>query len=325
MVRGTNPTPTLSDAPSPIDASLKNYFKERVQETLRTAAVDVRHDPSVGSPVPASIFEILSRPSNLVRASRAIATHLYNCQTGANPGGLVVVVDGQLDDARCVAILKLEREEALRLTQRNVRGHRTFDVQHLRDLMLGNKTRVFKAGLFPHVGAVSRLWGRVSDQQRSFMRAGEVADFFLTRFLGCSLAEEPDVVTKRNFEFFESFINTTVSDPERKARYELALLAEMEAPSPQFNPRGFAAYHFEREDEEAFLAEAAASGLSLDRFDKDVHLIAARVRQMVMQFANGLRLSGTRTSFEESVTIEAPAQGETNVNIRAPIEKFGRS
>jgi hypothetical protein len=61
-------------------------------------------------------------------------------------------------------VLKLEREQGARVELAVTSGGRTFSVQHLRDLMLTERTKVFKVGLFVQTGAdLASIDGAVCD------------------------------------------------------------------------------------------------------------------------------------------------------------------
>lgn len=158
--------------------------------------------------------------------SQEMARHLYLCQKGNSPEGLLTVCEVDVAGHRGLAVLKLEREQGARVELANTSGGRTFSVQHLRDLMLTERTKVFKVGLFVQTGAdLASIDGAVCDTQKSY--DGTVAHFFLEQFLGCRLREKPELTTKRFFEATERFINEQVTEPEKKAQYQVALLAEL--------------------------------------------------------------------------------------------------
>jgi len=48
------------------------------------------------------------------------------------------------------------------------------------------------------------------------------------------------VTTKRFFDATERFINDDVEDPQEKARYQVALVAEIQNARPSISPEGFA-------------------------------------------------------------------------------------
>jgi len=314
--------PVLSDVPSELDDDIRAYFQSRLTQTIQRAASGVEHDPATSSSVPAEIVGIFVRSADFVARSQALATHLFNAQTGANPGDLLVIGRAQWDADRAVVVLKLEREEAVRLDQKRVAGGMTFDMAHLRNLMLGNRTRVFKAALFGPATSVSNLRGFVSDTQGGYGHEGEVAHFFLSNFLGCRLTEAPDFTTKLFLDVLDELVNTRVSDPARKATYRIAAVAALQNKNSRLSPRVFAADHLRGKDEQAFLDLARQRKLSLSPFDKDLRLVGARVERMGVRFANGIDVTGTAQSFDESVDFARTKDGKDDMHIRGEITKF---
>ena len=66
------------------------------------------------------------------------------------------------------------------MQQSQLEGKSTFNLEHLRDLMLTQKTKVFTVGLFVQMGnTLESIDGAVSDNQRGYYPTTEVADFFL--------------------------------------------------------------------------------------------------------------------------------------------------
>ena len=82
----------FSDAPSELDASLRNFFRERTIRSLSRQAYEVQRDPDQGSPVPRHVLDLIAAPEKLVARSHEIARHLWASQTGVNPAGLLVVI-----------------------------------------------------------------------------------------------------------------------------------------------------------------------------------------------------------------------------------------
>src|SRR5947209_5454959 len=83
---------TLSEVECQLEVGIKNYLAERIKESLGRAASEVVFDPDLDSPVPALIERCLaSNDVNLVEVSSAMARHLYQCQTGVNNPGVLLV------------------------------------------------------------------------------------------------------------------------------------------------------------------------------------------------------------------------------------------
>ena len=82
---GSGDALTLSEVPSSLDQSLRNFFKERITRSLGKQAFEVEHDPASSSPVPQHVVEIIGDASKLVNSSQEIAKHLHASQTGLPP------------------------------------------------------------------------------------------------------------------------------------------------------------------------------------------------------------------------------------------------
>ena len=233
------PEPVLSNSVSKVDAGIRNYFREKIVGSLSEASYGVVFDSESDSPVPELCGEILAPRSNtFVAHSQDIARHLQNCQTASTSAGLLIVALATIGEKKSLVIMKLEKEAGVRLTQERDGDNVTFNLVHLKDLMLTQKTRVFKVGLFVNDG--DAISGVASDHQRSNTTSHEVATFFLKRFLGCELTESSEVSTKRFIELTQAFINEEIEDPKVQARYLIALHSELSSQEKSLKPKAFA-------------------------------------------------------------------------------------
>jgi len=311
------PDLVLSDLVSPLTSELRNFFAERIIHSL-ARGFDVIFDETSSSPVPELVTNALSSPPpDFVQTSRAMALHLFNIQSGVNSPGLLTVVDGHIDEKACLVILKLEREQGLRIQQeRNTEGERTFTLEHLRELMLTEGTRIFKAALFQNDGDDNvEIAGLVSDQQRGYLPQVEVANFFLTNFLGCALTEVASIATKKFFQTAQVYINDNIEDVSEKKKTEIALLTEMNSNNTQVDPRVFARNYLSVQHQAKFIEHLGREGVLIAPFDKDVELIANQIRSMVMEFNNGLSVSGT-THQMQSLEFREDGEGRSEAVIR---------
>lgn len=312
----------FSEVVSDIDQGLKNFFRERMIRSLSRQAYEVERDPGETSPVPGRVAAIVADGDALVDESQGIAKHLWACQTGVNPAGLLIVCTGAVEGQPALGILKLEREDAIRVEQTDQNGAKTFSIAHLRDLMLGKNTKVFKASLFVvRDGAADAIDGLVSDDQRGYDPHSEVAQFFLRRFLGCRLKTANDVATKAFFEISQEFINTKVDDDATKARYEVALLAQMNAPTATITPKTFADNHLDVDDRKPYRDFLAEQGAPTAAFDKDPRLVKNRITQMTLATQSGIRISGTSDAIQERVTVNPEGAEEPVIEVRDQLKK----
>jgi hypothetical protein len=244
--RDTGSSPTYSEVESPLDADLRMFFREKIIETVgSSSAFDVIFDTATSSPVPLFVRELFAGDgANFVELSKKIAKHLHDAQGGVSPGGLVTIIDCSLGVKPAVGILKLEKEEGVRLRETIQEGLRTFDVSYIRDLILTRKTKLFKVGFFyPPDDADAEPGGTVCDEQRGFNPKTEVAGFFLKEFLGCCLSEDPRISTKQFFLAAQEFFNHQIKDPVARTQAMTHLLSELTNQKAKVNIRDFARDH----------------------------------------------------------------------------------
>ncbi len=316
-------SPWLSDVPSAMTNELKLYFRARITESLNAQQFTVVYDPPVIhddgeaapavpkrklSPIPQLVIDYFeANTANLVEVSRKMAQHLYDMQGGSSSEGLLVVIDARVgsgkDAGACLVLLKLQDDPALLVTEGKTKdGKATMDVE-LHNVTLPRRAKVFKVAIFPRAASLSEVTATASDHQHDERSWGpEVADFFL-RYLGCRLRDTADRSTKAYVEAFEEFVNT-ISDEEKRTRYMLAGLSDLTSPSTDINPRQFADQFLEPEDADAFKAQIALPDGSLPIIPKDISLVEHKVRNVMAEFAGGLKLVGPKDAIQESLRQE---------------------
>ena len=286
--------PILSEIESPLDADLKLYLRERIVGSLMSSqAFDVVIDPIGTSPVPGLISHhtAAGAVADFVAISQHIARHLYSIQGGANPAGLLAIIDCSVASARGLAILKLEKEKGARINQEDVGGKKTYNIRIVRDLILTEKTKVFKVGIFFRTGEQPDGFdAAASDHQRGLFHRMEVADFFLKQFLGCKLTEEPEISTKRFFEVTEQFINEQVEDAVRRARYHNHLVSVLTSEQPTVSPRRFAEDFLRTSDRQKFLGFIESKQLPSTTFRVDTSLVKSRLEKVEYRFRDGVSI-----------------------------------
>lgn len=304
----TSPELILSNALSPLDDDLRRYFQARIAESLEKAAYPVVADPERTSPTPDLVYQhIRADTSRLIDTSQAMARHLFDAQQRVRSSpGLLVVATGAIDNGKCLAILKLQKQEGLNLQRIGFEGSETYSLEHLKRLMLTNDTRVFKVALFDsdEVGTVDDVKALISDKQRFSSPEKRMADFFLKTFLGCRLRDDPAQITNRFYVASESFVNDRVTDPEKCARYHRALLVELTSQATTVEPRTFANRYLDGEDQATFLAHLRAENVSVSQFPRDTTLIESRLREEEYVLGSGIRVRGRPVAFDEHAVIE---------------------
>ncbi len=305
--------PQLSDEDRAPDARIRNFFRERLSGSLNESGIDVVFDPSGNPTVKTGVTTLYATPSDLIAVSKGMAKHLFSVQNRQNTAGLLVVATGTIQNHAAVAILKLEHEEGIRVIEVSEKGVRTFNLEYLNSLVLTKRTKVFKVGLF-----VERkpAYARVSDEQFGRGAHRGVAEFFLREFLGCKYATAPEVQTDEFLKSAQLFINEDITDPEKRARYEQALLAELNSKDDGIRPRQFANRHIDTAIErKQFIDRVSTRGLPTDLIPKSLALIGSTIKRIQMTFENGTTISAHPELFGEQIKVTKIDNGRTRVEM----------
>ena len=283
-VRDEVPPPVrLSNATIQMDEPQRLYFQQRLRADLAKDAREVVENTEHQQDVPTWVRAYLEEEDDdLVALSQRLAIKLREVQTGASSDGLVLVASAEWNGQRALMVAKVELVRGVRAEPEEHDGVVNFTVSLLDDLVFGETSRVFKVGVFSNEDlADDRLLGWAIDRQKA---GPELAGFFLHEYLGCEYAARPNVITKQYFEEAETWINN-LDDDEKKAEYEVALLADMQSGRSEVKPRLFARDHIREEDRSDFLA-ALSPTLNRQGFAKDTSMVP--IKRMKVATAKGV-------------------------------------
>ncbi len=307
----------LSEVESPLTQDLDNFFCERVGTSLASAAFEVEVDPHSHSPMPGLILDhMCEQKAGFVGMSQEMAKHLYRSSTGVNPAGLLIVIQASVVDVRALAILKLEKEVGVRAQQYTIEGKATFNIQHIHDLMLTERTKVFKVGLFVQEGeGLETIRGKVSDKQRGLRPRTEVAEYFLKDFLGCRLRQAPEVVTSHFFQTSQAFFEEQVEDAATKARYQIGLIATLGDQEAVVRPREFATRHLDTRDRRRYLDALEAAQVPTTEFYKENNLISNQLKKIQWAFESGVILLAPPETIENGRNLSISSLGDDRTRV----------
>ena len=313
----------LTDAPITLDDALSAYFRKKIIKSLGLRGLEVVVDPDGSACVREAIAEVLANGDRVVEASSALR-QLHEVQTGRNSAGLLTMVVGQIDARPCVAVLKLEREQGLRFKiDTDQQGHKTVDLELLRELTLTDKTKVFKTSLLmlDDSDQAESMYGRVSDDQRGKDDGIGVATFYLSTFLGCRLKTSPEKATLDFVRAAEDFFNEHVTSPEKRGRYQVALLAKMQDNTMDVRPR-LRRDQLDAADRAPFSEAVRDAGIDPTvAFEKDTSLI--KINGFKMVFESGMVLVGKSGDLAERVSISPENATQPGVDINDAIKRLG--
>lgn len=298
--------PVLSQVISPLPGDSREYFQSHlVRDTHSERSFDVIRKADTQSPVP----QILERfftgamvaDDDFIESSQNVARHLYAIQNGQNPGGILAVLDGTSDSGPIFACLKLEREEGLELRPDLVNGRQTFLAEHIKNLVLTEKTRLFKLAVFYQDDA-GEILGRVRDSQTGYDSKHDVASFFL-RFLGFNFLEQPEVTTRAFYDLTQGFIEHVDGPASDRVKYATHLASEILGNATTIDPIAFAARSFPAPVADQFLSHLSEHGFALRQFTKNAARIENSIKTVVIELAH-VQVIGTPDAIENHVTVE---------------------
>jgi 37-kD nucleoid-associated bacterial protein len=318
-----DPEPLLTDEVIDLDAGLKLYFRDKIADRLKAKGLEVVVDDEREQVVPEAVAEIVADPAKLLDLSKQIALHLDEKQHAGTSSGLLAVVHGLASGVPCVAIIKLERERGVRFAIDTVDGKHIVDLELLRNLTLTDKTKVFKTAVLLCAGGqdATAVEGYVADDQRSTAQGRQVATFFLSAFLGCKPKVPAAQITYDFVKAANESFNEDVESPERKGRYQVALLSAMQSNVADIKPKSFASTHLDREDRPAFLERVRRAGIDPEvTFAKDTSRV--KVSGFRMIFDSGMVLVGDMESLDQRVKLPEKQDGQEPVELNDTVQRL---
>ena len=147
------------------------------------------------------------------------------------------------------------------------------------------------------------------------------ADFFLTNFLGCKLADDAEVQTKQFMDAALTFINTGVADQALKARYAGAVVAYMQSPADTFQAAEFADQFLEVDDRDDFIA-ALPDAVTTAVISKNMSLVAGHGSGLKF-YGPGVVITASNEALESgAIQVETDATtGVTTITVSGDVRK----
>jgi hypothetical protein len=323
-LQNSNQQPTLSTVETELSEDEKNYFAYKIKENLITASFEARFMPDAESPIPKLVFDNFSNSNdNFVEMSREMAKYLFECQTRVNSAGLLAVIEVSIAEQRALAILKLEKEEGMSIEINKNNGEITFDVKYISNILLSERNRVFKTGLFVAEGeSIDEIDVHISDNQSSQGSSPKIATFFLEKFLGCKLKENPNIITQKFFEKTEFFINEQVEDAEEKSDYHMALISELKSGDNIINPENFCDKYIRKDQKQKYLKYLESVNMSTRPFLKNTELIDKKLKKVQMDFESGASIQATPEFFRNQMHIVSQGDGQTHIEFEDKLKQI---
>ena len=295
--------PYYSESESIITDGLRVFFQDKVKSALNgNQALKVCFKTDAESSVPVCTQEILNTDNEFIQLSKNIAIDLFNIQKGTNSAGVLLVIRGKIQDNTVCIILKLEKDKGAQLVLNT--ATRTFDVEEIQNLMLTNKTKIFKVALFIRRDDFQIDYdGLLMDYQINIKDKKGTNSFFLD-FIGCRPYADPKITTKNFYNYTRAFIDS-IPDDLARTKYIQDLNSYLQKNQNTINPREFAEeYMSETDHKNQYEQYLRDKGFALEAYTKDNTLINSHIKKIILEFSNGISILGNKGSFEKKVKLK---------------------
>lgn len=315
-------SPYYSENESTITDGLRLFFQDKVKSALNSdQAFKVCFRDETTSSVPTCVRDLLESDNVFIQSSKDIATNLFNFQKGSNSAGILLIIKGVITSNHVCVILKLERDNGAQLVLDQTT--RTFNVAEVRDLMLTNKTKVFKVALIVDRNAFSVDYdGILMDYQINIKDKKGTNSFFLD-FMGCFPYNDPKIATKNFYNHTREFIDS-IPDVLTRAKYVQDLNSYLQMNQNTISPREFANNYLvcteHKNQYELFLT---SKNFAFETYTKDNTLVNSHVEKILLQFENGISIVGSNGSLEGKVNLQRDEQTDIcTATIESRIKKI---
>jgi hypothetical protein len=306
--------PELSEAETAISDQVRGFLQEQIASALKDGR-QIVEVPEM-STVPGMVRAVWKKDSTLLTASQTLARVLQTTQPAISPEGLLMVADVTVDGARGFLLAKLEHEKGTRaVREKNDDGDLVYSMQFLDNLFFTEGSKVYKIGYFPLPDNVDDpLEGLVVDKQAA---GHAVAHYFRETFLGCGWKERPELATERFMDTVQKWIDSR-EDPEKRTKYQLALITEMQSQRNSLSVAGFVDQYIDVEDRDNF-RRTVGQALPSATITKDVSLVQGRLANVRWDTRSGTVVIATPDAVEEGIVTVSSGEDGTEIRVRDEI------
>jgi len=315
--------PKYSEQESILTDGLRLFFKDKVVQAISSdKSFKIIFNSDTESPVAYIVNHILdSDGSELVKQSKTITKHLFEIQVGNNAAGIVVIIFGKVNSFHTIIILKLERDKGAQLTLDPLT--RSFNIQEVEDLMLTQKTKIFKVAMFILRDDFNvKFDGLIMDYQIEIKEKKEVTTWFMDKFLGCMAFEDPKITTQKFYNYTRAFFNTIEGELDR-AKYIQDLNSYIQKNALLLNPNEFAEdYLVSPEHRDNYKSYLDTKKFNFTAFPRDISQIEKHVKKIMIAFENDISIIGNKGTFENKVKLEKLENGNTKAEVISKIKNI---
>lgn len=294
--KGSGAEPELSQAESELPDTVRTFLQTQLSEALKHRR-EILEEPQM-STLPGIVREVWSGKATLLDASQTLARNLQTTQPGIGTEGLLMVADTMTEDGRAFLVAKLEHEKGTQAQMEpNAAGAMVYSMTFLDNLFFTEGSKVYKIGFFPMPSDLTKpLSGFVVDRQ---VAGHAVAVYFRQDYLGCGWKEKPDIMTQKYVDTVQEWIDIQ-PDPQKRSRYQLALLADLQSATDFLSVSNFARTHLEPSDRDSFSRHAQKT-LPAANITKDLTLVQSRIANVRWDTRSGTVVIASPEAIQQGV------------------------
>lgn len=313
-------TPVHSNNLININDNAKRLIASRIMDVINPGShcVDLTVDES--SLRQGSSFDIITNMLNyddraFIKASKGLAGSLSNAQTAGSikDGSAIFIKGNALNNAipsRFIVIIKADPDKGLSQTHSN----NTITLEYVSNILLGESSRLIKVAIFIENNLVVQPLsnGQIRDSEDFSIKVfdhlmqnstnGNAALYFHGTFLGCSIAENAAIQTKRFFDITRDFINEMDIEQNQKVEYYYDLISYIRSNDTVINPTDFARAVMPENQQDEFIRTCEALDLG-DSFSKNNDMIKNKLRRQSLKFSSDVTIIASPDTLSNSVQI----------------------
>ena len=268
-------------------ARSKRFFETAIEQT---------HDGSFWN-----IGKQIAKSSKVdfIRLSKAIGDLAASAHTRKKtPGGLLIVVDAEIDKKPAVIVVKAELQEALTLNGSTV--------EIMKELFLSPAKDFYKIGILIH----DKVTNSNHNAYRSFVyddqftaQKDDLAVYFYKDFLGFTTSENDKLLTKNFLADFTGFIDNNVNDHETRKNIKVRIKADYrESSNDVLDPSSYIEF-FPKQNplHEKFQKQIIEK--YNQSFTKDLTLVDGSLQKGSLHLVTGARVVGDSDVLDSRIEI----------------------
>lgn len=314
--------PTYSKTESTLTDGLRIFFKQKIVDALKSdRAIKVVFNDESESPISLLTSELFTSESKLISNSMLMTKHLFEIQGGNNSGGILVIMFCKAGSQKAIILMKLERDNGVQLKIDPLTS--SIDILEVQNLMLTQRTKVFKIALMPCVDDYEIDYdGIVMDFQIDVKARNDSHTFFISDFLGCRPFKDPKTTTQEFYKHTKAYIKL-IDDEIKRAKYTQDLNSYLQKNSQKLSPKEFAEdYLTTAEHRDRYKEFLKSKNFKMESFIKDTSLISNKIEKISVEFENGITILGKKGTFENKVKMTKADNGKHKAEIISKIKKI---